>query len=322
MIGLLVLLSKEIKAVPVDPVQDTRYKFINDEVVFFSLPKNEEGEYIKYGYTLLAKTAELMGPDSQWDIKSRNTKSRMSCRNCHISIGTKEFGNSFLDTHKLYPQYRPREGKIQTLAQRINACFTHPMQGKPIDENSKEMHAIQMYILWIGKNRKPLDSDPDLRIPKIDFLNRAADSAKGKIVFENNCVRCHGQDGQGQMKETRNAYKYPPLWGKESFVVGSSMSRISVLARFIYGNMPYMIAKKLSIEDSWDVASYLESKERPVWNGKDAPFKNMSEKSFDFPVGPFADSFSLEQHKYGPFKPIIDYWTQKRGESALGPSGI
>jgi thiosulfate dehydrogenase len=317
-----VLISSNSFSANIDPAPETRFKFINDEIVFYNLPKTQEGEYIKYGYTILSKTAELMGPDSQWDVKSRNTKSRMSCRNCHIAVGTQEFGNSFLDTHKLYPQYRAREGKIQTLAQRINACFTHPMQGKPIDENSKEMHAIEMYILWIGKNRKPLDADPDTRISKIEFVNRAADPVKGKVVFENNCVRCHGNEGQGQLSDNKKSFKYPPLWGKQSFVIGSSMSRISILARFIYGNMPYMSDKKLTTEEAWDVAAFIESNARPVWNGKDAPFKNISEKAFDFPVAPFADSFSANQHKYGPFKPIIDYWKQKSGETALGPSGI
>jgi thiosulfate dehydrogenase len=30
----------------------------------------------------------------------------------------------------------------------------------------------------------------------------------------------------------------------------------------------------------------------------------LEEKLFDYPFGPYADGFSEEQHKYGPFKPI------------------
>jgi thiosulfate dehydrogenase len=35
---------------------------------------------------------------------------------------------------------------------------------------------------------------------------------------------------------------------------------------------------------------------------KDWP--KLEEKNFDHPFGPFADAFSEEQHKFGPFKPI------------------
>jgi thiosulfate dehydrogenase len=35
---------------------------------------------------------------------------------------------------------------------------------------------------------------------------------------------------------------------------------------------------------------------------KDWP--DASKKPFDHPFGPFADGFSAEQHKYGPFGPI------------------
>ena len=36
------------------------------------------------------------------------------------------------------------------------------------------------------------------------------------------------------------------------------------------------------------------------------PRPSISKKTFDHPFGPFADGFSEEQHKYGPFKPIIE----------------
>jgi thiosulfate dehydrogenase len=32
---------------------------------------------------------------------------------------------------------------------------------------------------------------------------------------------------------------------------------------------------------------------------------DISSKPIDHPFGPFADEFSEDQHKYGPFKPII-----------------
>jgi thiosulfate dehydrogenase len=301
--------------------EDNRYKFVNDEILFLTIPNTQEGEYIRYGYKLLSQTAEIMGPESSWNPRTKNTKSHMSCRNCHLAIGTKEFGNSFLNTHQLYPQYRAREGKIQTLAQRINACFIHPMQGKALDENSREMHAIQLYIKWIGAKQAPIEIDPDLRLPKIDFIPIAAAPSRGKLVFEKNCTQCHGKEGEGQLSENKKSFKYPPLWGIQSFITGSSMSRISILARFIYGNMPYMSNVKLSIQEAWDTAAFIESKPRPAWNDKHSPFSNLTEKAFDYPIGPYADSFPISQHKYGPFQPIIKFWNLKQNNN-LGPSGI
>ncbi len=303
----------------VKKLTDSRYQFIKNEIVFNELPGGQEGEYIKYGYLLLSKTSELLGPNSPLKI---NVKSHMSCRNCHIGVGTVEYGNSFLDTHALYPQYRAREGKIQTLAQRINACFTHPMQGKPLPENSKEMMAIQMYMKWIGANRVRPSSDPDNRIAKIEFLDRAADPKQGKIVYEKHCLQCHGENGEGKFSENGKSFMYPPLWGKESFIIGSSMSRLSVLARFIGSSMPYLSEIKLDKEQSWDVAAFIMSNSKPAWNGKKPPFKNLSEKPFDFPKGPYDDHFSEERHKYGPYKEIIDYWVKKKGQSTTRPSGI
>jgi thiosulfate dehydrogenase len=30
----------------------------------------------------------------------------------------------------------------------------------------------------------------------------------------------------------------------------------------------------------------------------------LATKPFDYPFGPYADTFSVAQHKYGPFEPI------------------
>lgn len=71
--------------------------------------------------------------------------------------------------------------------------------------------------------------------------------------------------------------------------------------------MPYQEATwknpKLTDEEAWDVAAYISSQPRPV---KFFPYdwKNVSKKPFDYPFGPYADNFSEQQHKYGPFEPI------------------
>ena len=64
-------------------------------------------------------------------------------------------------------------------------------------------------------------------------------------------------------------------------------------------------APVLSDEESWDVAAFVNSRPRPSKDlSKDWP--NIAKKPIDHPFGPYADGFSETQHKFGPFKPIIE----------------
>ena len=61
---------------------------------------------------------------------------------------------------------------------------------------------------------------------------------------------------------------------------------------------------QLTNEQAWDVAAYVNSQPRPVKNlKKDWP--DISTKPFDYPMGPYADSFSESRHKYGPYQLIV-----------------
>jgi len=282
-------------------------------------PSGPSGLTIEYGYELLAHTEKYLGPQG---TVLHNNKNLMSCRNCHIDVGIREHGNSWLDTHGLYPQYRSREGVVQTLAERINTCLVHNNLGRELPTNGNEMKSMLSYFRWIARGRPILDKDPDQRLISLDFLARAANPSDGKTIYMNRCASCHGGDGQGRLTADKASYIYPPLWGEKSFMNGASLSRLSLLARFVKANMPYTSkAQKptLTDDEAWDVAAFVASHERPKWKGKPA-FPDLSEKPYDFPFGPYADSFSAEQHKYGPFKPILDYWVKRKGTQASDPT--
>jgi thiosulfate dehydrogenase len=61
---------------------------------------------------------------------------------------------------------------------------------------------------------------------------------------------------------------------------------------------------QMSPADAWDVAAYVISQPRPQKAGLDKDFPDLLNKPVDTPYGPYADGFSAEQHKYGPFAPI------------------
>jgi len=99
----------------------------------------------------------------------------------------------------------------------------------------------------------------------------------------------------------------PPLWGNDSFNDGAGMARLINAANFIHFNMPHgadYLHPQLSVEQAWDIAAYLISQPRPHKAGLDKDFPDLLEKPVDAPYGPYADGFSEQQHKYGPFAPI------------------
>ncbi|MEQ1723125.1 MAG: c-type cytochrome [Pseudobdellovibrio sp.] len=284
--------------------------------------KGDEAKEIIYGYEVFTQTPRFFGPKG---IIGKKTKSRMACSQCHMDAGNRVFGNSMLDTHGTYPQYRGRENAIQTLSDRINTCFLNPLLGeKRIELDSREMKALELYIKWIGRGRPILEKSGDDRLAKLEFLERAANPEKGKIIYENSCQSCHGINGAGTLNAHNKIYVYPPLWGNESFRNGSSMSRLSIMARFVKHNMPYDNEKStptLTDEDAWDVSAYVLTKQRLPWKGP-SPFKELKNKPFDYPIPPYADTFLKEQHQFGPFKPIIDFYKINVKIDSTRPSGI
>ncbi len=99
----------------------------------------------------------------------------------------------------------------------------------------------------------------------------------------------------------------PPLWGSDSFNDGAGMARLITAANFIHFNMPHgadYLNPQLSVADAWDIAAYMISQPRPHKAGLDKDFPDLLRKPVDAPYGPYADGFSTDQHKYGPFAPI------------------
>jgi thiosulfate dehydrogenase len=268
-----------------------------------NLPDDEQGKLIRYGHEVISNTSLFFGPKGN----VASITNGMNCANCHIDAGARSFGGSFSAVASLYPQFRNRSGRIESIEFRINDCMMRSLNGKPIDSTGKEMQAMVAYLKWIGKdvpkNKKPAGAG----LEDLAYLDRAADPEKGKQVFTSKCTSCHGQNGEGMFNHDSSFYLYPPLWGTNSFNVSAGLYRISRMASFIKNNMPYGQAShdspKLTDQESWDVAAYIISLPRPEkFFTEDWP--KIETKAIDYPYGPYADQFSEKQHKYGPFIPI------------------
>ena len=60
----------------------------------------------------------------------------------------------------------------------------------------------------------------------------------------------------------------------------------------------------LTEEDAWDIAAYVVSLPRPEKLFL-TDWPKLETKPVDHPIGPYADTFNVAQHKYGPFIPIL-----------------
>jgi len=257
---------------------------------------------LRYGKDLIANTAEYLGPHG----KVKSMSNGMNCQNCHLQAGTLPFGNNFAAVASTYPKFRARSGTEEDIQKRINDCLERSLNGKALDRDSQEMKAMVAYISWVGKDVPKGEIPKGTGIYEVPLLGRAADPFQGKVVYEAKCASCHQSDGKGQMKPEGRGYLYPPLWGEGSYNHGAGLYRLSRFAGYIKANMPLGATfenPQLSDEESWDVAAYVNSLDRPTKDlSRDWP--DISKKPMDHPFGPFSDGFSEEQHKYGPFGPI------------------
>ena len=301
-------LSEGPQDIPVEAVETPVVKALVDPATVWKaadwsvMDQEPNAEELNYGKELVANTAEYLGPKG----KVKAISNGMNCQNCHLQSGTAPFGNNYSAVAATYPKFRARSGTEEDIQKRINDCFERSLNGKPLARDSKEMKAMVAYINWVGKEVPKGEIPIGSGLYEVPLLDRAADPIKGKLVYEKQCASCHQTDGKGMVKPDGTGYLYPPLWGEASYNHGAGLYRLSRFAGYVKANMPLGATFEqpiLSDEESWDLAAYVNSMERPKKDlSQDWP--DISKKPMDHPFGPFTDGFSEEQHKFGPFKPI------------------
>lgn len=263
------------------------------------IPATADGRLILYGKELVQHTARYLGPQG----KVKKISNGLNCQSCHLNAGTRPFANSFAAVSATYPRFRSRSGGVESIEKRINDCLERSLNGQTLEENSLEMRAMIAWFEWLGQS-VPKDSvPPGTTTPRLAFLDRAADPAAGKKVYDQHCMVCHGLEGQGFKHPDSVEWTYPPLAGLNSYNTAAGMFRISTFAAYVKNNMPFGTTYEnpvLTDEEAWDVAAYINSLPRPV-RVFPQDWPDISSKPFDHPFGPYADSFSEQQHKYGPF---------------------
>ena len=272
-----------------------------------TIPTGKTGDLIRYGKELLAHTARYFGPNGTVAQISNG----MNCQNCHLDGGSRLFGNNYASFMATYPKMSYRSGKVDQPTDRIVQCFNRSLAGHAPDTNGHEVRAMLAYMKWIGRGVKKGQKLFGAATEKLAYLDHPADPVKGNVVFIAKCKICHGSNGEGLLAADKRSYTYPPLWGEHSYNDGAGMYRISFFAGFVKNNMPFSATyqnPQLTDEEAWNVAAFVNSQPRPH-KDQHNDWKDLKTKPIDFPFGPYADKFSEKQHKYGPYKPMID--TQK-----------
>jgi thiosulfate dehydrogenase len=277
-----------------------------------TLPDDALGRTVRRGRDLIAKTSSLIGPDAP-DPAMRYGGNGLDCQSCHLQAGTQRFGLPLAGIWGVFPTYIARENEIRTLEERINGCMERSMNGKALPVGGDEMKAMLTYIQFISGSERVGKSLDGRGAPSLTLPEKAGDPTHGHQVFTLVCAVCHGADGQGQRldpaeaKQAGRRYRFPPLWGPDSYNDGAGMARGISAAQFVHANMPLGTtweAPVLSVADAFDVVAYVSGQPRPHKSGLDADFPDRSRKPVDATYPPFIGPFSADQHRLGPWPPI------------------
>ena len=274
-----------------------------------ALPDDELGRLVRRGRDLITATYAHIGPEVP-DIANRYAGNNLACSNCHLQAGTKKFGLPLFGLFGEFPRYSVRSGAEISIEERVNSCMTRSMNGRPLPAQAPQMNAIVAYLKFLSTGVPAGEKLPGPGAGNMPELARAASPVDGGPNFKRVCAGCHGTAGLGERRSLPTVdmgYIMPPISGPDSFNDGAGMARLISAANFIHFNMPHgtdYLNPQLTAEEAWDVAAYLISLPRPHKEGLDRDFPDLLEKPVDTPYGPYADGFSQEQHKYGPFAPI------------------
>lgn len=218
------------------------------------MPKNEFGQIVKLGRDIFDNTGQyasaFVGPTN------------LRCSSCHLDAGRLAHSAPLWAAYVSYPAYRSKNKHVNAFPERMQGCFKYSMNGKAPPLGDPVLVALESYAYWLASGA-PIDSKIAGRgYPPVPKPALAASYGRGQQVFEQHCALCHGADGAGQL-DARGRPNFPALWGAKSFNWGAGMGSIKHAAGFIKANMPLGLGGTLSDQQAWDVATFMDSQERP-----------------------------------------------------------
>ena len=215
-----------------------------------AIPKGPFGDSVRRGEAIFTDTQKNGRPF---------VGNALNCSNCHLDHGRQPDAAPMWAAWLLYPEFRTKNGKVNTMALRIQECFCYSMNGKMPPSDSQLVTDLESYFYWLATGAPTGQKLPGQGYPALNGPHKAPDIGRGKTAYSTHCVICHGADGNGNRQAG-----IPPLWGPHSFNKGAGMYQVETAARFILTNMPLGLGGTLSVQQAYDIASYIESQPRPA----------------------------------------------------------
>ncbi|HEY4665513.1 MAG TPA: c-type cytochrome [Comamonas sp.] len=216
------------------------------------IPDTPMGKWIQRGEAIFMRT-----PENAVGFSGNS----LNCVNCHLDAGRLKDSAPLWGAYPLYPAYRKKTDHVDTFAERVRGCFMYSMNGKAPDDGHDILVSLEAYAYWMAQKAPTGEVLPGAGFAKVGKAERTPSFEEGLKVYTAKCALCHGEDGQGQ--KSAEVVVFPALWGADSYNWGAGMHEIDKAANFIKSNMPYGLHNELSDQEAWDVATYINSFERP-----------------------------------------------------------
>jgi thiosulfate dehydrogenase len=219
--------------------------------VQFRIPSDLELRDSAYRASALRGRAILLATR---DSLPHNVGNSLRCASCHLDNGLRPNAMPWVGSYARFPQYRARSGKVDLIEDRINDCFARSMNGWPLAASGRDMRDVVTYLAFLSTGIPVGAQMEGQGLARLKPLDGNRD--RGAAMFVSTCARCHGGDGQGTALA-------PPVWGPRSYNVGAGMANIITAASFIHAAMPLDRAQKLTEQQAFDIATYLNTRPRP-----------------------------------------------------------
>ena len=113
-------------------------------------------------------------PPEVADPAKRFAGNNLACGNCHLQAGTKKFGIPLFGLFGKFPHYNARLGAEITIEERLNACMTRSMNGRPLPAGAPEMQALVAYIKFLSTGVAPAGNGRPFMLRVMQALSRSS----------------------------------------------------------------------------------------------------------------------------------------------------
>lgn len=315
----------------------------DDNLTFnVNLPQAPEGSYVHKTPTiddLLAdekikpqtKSVILKGYDlfmNTQQLRGENVFNNMNCRSCHMGEGGKEYAAPVWPAVTQLPDFRGKNKHVNDIQERIAGCFSFSMNGIPPEYGSDTMVALVAYHQWLAKGA-PVYGEQKIAGRGLSDIAKPEEEPsyeRGEALYTQHCAICHGDNGEGKFEQDK--YVFPALWGDQSYNWGAGMVRMYTLATYLQWNMPLGQPGKLTTQEAWDLAQYIDSQERPQDPRFTGDVKETREKFINFHKH---SNYGTVREKDGHLlgenstlgdKPILKPWNLKPREFKQGSDSL